>query len=671
MKKSTKILSLLMALVMIFSLTTVALADDNSVSLGTTAYGDATLKKEPHNEASLRKTYNNGTDNKKVGETGGFHNIPIATYSNTYLSPVWYAVSDDSVKVTGDEGTIGNFEFSLISNPNTSSYFRDWPALNFSYTALKAGSVTVTVTYYYNYHLSNTAGYIIDYTWYKDTVTFKVNVSEGEVTPPAQPTENDLKSFREPVNKPHIDNRKAAVYMWCSNFDHSYFFDYVTDVADGYALGEVVPNDGSKTNFPVSVYPWMCVMTLDADKYMAAYNASEETSQHYLVNPGSTETVKWFWNASSGWKYAYSGPVYFDITHTDPNPVETKYTVTYTDGVNGAAFADQTYTVKEGDATPAFQGTPERESYVFLGWEPEVAETVTANATYVAKWEEKLESVTVTASRREGELLFLNDVLKVTAKANTNAYVTISPTLNGAFRQIDSKRDGDSLTIWYRVKKVVGTYTKLSFTATATKGTQTPVTSDELTFGVNLRNRIHVTLAKPDGTIIDNATMKLVNNWAPNTSWALKYDAAKKEYVMNNAWDLSNQDAHWVEINVNGETYIADKTVDNENLLDVVHAGEKEIYVKYTVVDPIKVTVNVDGKLFKEQSFKGSMSETLNYAPLINEAMAASASNDTYATVESITGLTEDGKAEFGVCTNVVINIKLVKLTGISTVSGN
>ena len=66
---------------------------------------------------------------------------------------------------------------------------------------------------------------------------------------------------------------------------------------------------------------------------------------------------------------------------------EEKYTVTYTDGVdNEEVFADQVYTVKKGDKTPAFNGTPEREGYVFLGWEPEVAETVTGNATYVAQW---------------------------------------------------------------------------------------------------------------------------------------------------------------------------------------------------------------------------------------------------------------------------------------------
>ena len=62
------------------------------------------------------------------------------------------------------------------------------------------------------------------------------------------------------------------------------------------------------------------------------------------------------------------------------------YTVTYTDGVNGEAFADQAYTAKYEDATPAFNGTPTRKGFVFDGWTPEVAETVTDNATYTAQW---------------------------------------------------------------------------------------------------------------------------------------------------------------------------------------------------------------------------------------------------------------------------------------------
>lgn len=62
------------------------------------------------------------------------------------------------------------------------------------------------------------------------------------------------------------------------------------------------------------------------------------------------------------------------------------YTVTYTDGVNGEAFADQAYMAKYEDATPAFEGTPARKGFVFDGWTPEVAEAVTDNATYTAQW---------------------------------------------------------------------------------------------------------------------------------------------------------------------------------------------------------------------------------------------------------------------------------------------
>ena len=74
-----------------------------------------------------------------------------------------------------------------------------------------------------------------------------------------------------------------------------------------------------------------------------------------------------------------------------------KYTVTYTDGVdNEEIFKDQTYTVESGKATPAFNGTPTRKGYTFIGWKPAVAATVTGNATYEATW--KSDSATTTPS---------------------------------------------------------------------------------------------------------------------------------------------------------------------------------------------------------------------------------------------------------------------------------
>lgn len=72
-----------------------------------------------------------------------------------------------------------------------------------------------------------------------------------------------------------------------------------------------------------------------------------------------------------------------------------KYTVTYTDGVDGEEiFKDQTYTVEAGKATPAFNGTPTRDGYTFAGWKPAVAATVTGNATYEATWKSNTTTTT-------------------------------------------------------------------------------------------------------------------------------------------------------------------------------------------------------------------------------------------------------------------------------------
>lgn len=105
------------------------------------------------------------------------------------------------------------------------------------------------------------------------------------------------------------------------------------------------------------------------------------------------------------------------------------YTVTYTDGVNGEAFADQAYTAKYEDATPAFEGTPTRAGYKFLGWEPTVAETVTESATYVAQWE-KLYTVTYTDG--VGGKAFKDDVHSDLEKDTpTPAFSGDTPTRKG------------------------------------------------------------------------------------------------------------------------------------------------------------------------------------------------------------------------------------------------
>lgn len=397
MKKAKKLISLLLALTMLLSMIPMAVAAETTVNLGRTKLDDAILEKGTPPSFSHLRDMKDGSAAKGVGETGFWQRLPrntVVGYGT--VTPVNYAVPKEGSVTVSNEGVIGDFSFSL--EPWAGNEFTtNPPCLQFNYTALAVGSTTVTVKYYYNYGLINIQG---GRTWYEETATFTINVNDGDINKPSKPTKSDVERFRNFVNSTSYS--KGAVYMWCDTYDHQAWFDYITEVDDAYTLGDVVANDGSVLS--KYTYPWVCVMTLDANKYLDAYNYEfdDEWGTHYLKDgQAATETATWYWNADlSKWQFRSSdAPIYIDITHTAPTPEVKEFTVTYTDGVDGAAFADQTYTVKENDPTPAFEGEPTREGYVFLGWEPEVAETVTGDATYVATWE--LETYTITYDFRK------------------------------------------------------------------------------------------------------------------------------------------------------------------------------------------------------------------------------------------------------------------------------
>lgn len=69
------------------------------------------------------------------------------------------------------------------------------------------------------------------------------------------------------------------------------------------------------------------------------------------------------------------------------NPPQT-YTVVYADGAENTVFEAKSFpNLTSGASTPAFGDDPIRDGYTFLGWEPALAETVTGDVTYTAKWE--------------------------------------------------------------------------------------------------------------------------------------------------------------------------------------------------------------------------------------------------------------------------------------------
>ena len=390
-----------------------AAADGTIVKDGVTLY--TTMRPQSFN--FLR---NNAEDavTKNVGETGIYQRLPrytnICSCGRTLVErmPVEYSANAEKTVELSDPTVLKDLSYT-ISGWNGNDEYNGKPCLTFNFTAAKPGTTTVKLTFYYNYKYNGTAGKCArcgnyatipaQNTWYQETTTFTVTVGDGEVqTPnkPDKPTVSDVKRFRNYVNS--TSSSKGAVYMWCDTSDHQAWFNYITNVDDAYTLGDVVANDGSVLS--KSTYPWICVMTLDANKYLDAYNdeLGAKCGTHYLKDgQAATETATWYYNVNlNKWQFRGSeAPVYIDITHTEPTPAVKEFTVTYTDGVeNEVVFADQVYTVKEGDATPAFEGEPTREGYVFLGWEPAVAETVTGNATYVATWE--LETYTITYDYR-------------------------------------------------------------------------------------------------------------------------------------------------------------------------------------------------------------------------------------------------------------------------------
>ena len=131
-----------------------------------------------------------------------------------------------------------------------------------------------------------------------------------------------------------------------------------------------------------------CYIAVLAAPYVNEY-ISDTGTNHELVDPQkSSKTITLRWNTETKAWAADSNSVTFDVKCTTQEGPAQKYTVTYTDGVDGVEiFKDQVYAdLTAGTATPKFNGTPTRVGYFFAGWNPAVADTVTGNATYTASW---------------------------------------------------------------------------------------------------------------------------------------------------------------------------------------------------------------------------------------------------------------------------------------------
>ena len=166
-----------------------------------------------------------------------------------------------------------------------------------------------------------------------------------------------------------LEKLEMAVQVKCVVDDsqqHTEAYGLLGEYDEDYFVGEP-RKDGDD---------WLCDISYYPERYVAEFNTTFQNLKH-VQNDEKIVPVTLIW-AGDSWQLKTQGRVH----------VTEVYTVTYTDGVeNEEVFADQVYSdLRKDSTTPAFNGTPTRTGYTFAGWDPEVAETVTANATYTAKW---------------------------------------------------------------------------------------------------------------------------------------------------------------------------------------------------------------------------------------------------------------------------------------------
>ena len=373
----------------------------------------------PLSNASQNQNIDAGSISKNVSDTGFYQRMPRLTDTCRSCGGVLREfIPDDYFGCSytlSDEDVLSDCSFKVGTFKQSGDY-NGLPCLEFDYKAASPGTTTVKLTFYYQFDADQESGYCDicgnyvtcsnNYNHYYDTVTFKVNVSEtyslsydangGSGAPATESKKSTEKSqeFAVSTNAPTRDDYTFVGWSDSEDGDASY------QAGDKITLSYEAP---SKTIYAV----WQT-----NQKYTVTYTDGVEGEEVFAdqvysdllsgtTTPAFDGTPTREGYVFKGWTPAVAETVTADAAYTavwgeDKNnngvadDEEDKYIVTYTDGVEGEeVFADQIYSdLLSGTATPAFDGTPTREGYVFKGWTPAVAETVTADAAYTAVWGE-------------------------------------------------------------------------------------------------------------------------------------------------------------------------------------------------------------------------------------------------------------------------------------------
>ena len=211
----------------------------------------------------------------------------------------------------------------------------------------------------------------------------------------------DVFCYDEPVAPKGDKNLSVSGGLWLRNcYNTSKWTRYTSLPAGTYTVGEMTKHDDGKFYVPVTVTPDEAVAAYQK-KYGSEYVICDDADTHGEQATSYTFMFKYTGSTTDYYQDGKYNNWSFDATATialgagyakrDGYTIwmSRSFDVTYVDGVEDeVVFEDKTFTVREGADTPAFDGEPTRVGYRFLGWDPEVAQKVTADATYTAQWEQ-------------------------------------------------------------------------------------------------------------------------------------------------------------------------------------------------------------------------------------------------------------------------------------------
>ncbi len=112
----------------------------------------------------------------------------------------------------------------------------------------------------------------------------------------------------KPAKKPVV-NSETKVYFKCTSYpdsdpesrynDTHALWDQLANLNGYYSLSEILPNDGTDPRAPADDSPWMCILTLDAEKCAQLYNQYRQffdNKTHYLASPSEKVTLRYYYD---------------------------------------------------------------------------------------------------------------------------------------------------------------------------------------------------------------------------------------------------------------------------------------------------------------------------------------------------------------------------------------